>query len=140
MKLFWFIPTHGDGRYLGTGYGGRSLDYSYLKKIACAVDNLGFYGALLPSGTSCEDAWMRNCFSHVCLLRTTRAKVAAGRIHFFRARSSATTCCRNPRWEPRKEDLDTSRMKSARFNQFLPLVLPSFCWRCGRACHPLASW
>ena len=58
MKLFWFIPTHGDGRYLGTSYGGRSLDYSYLKQIACAVDNLGFYGALLPSGRSCEDAWI----------------------------------------------------------------------------------
>src|SRR6516164_4836956 len=58
MKLFWFIPTHGDGRYLGTSYGGRSLDYSYLKQIACAVDNLGFYGALLPSGRSCEDYWI----------------------------------------------------------------------------------
>ena len=58
MKLFWFIPTHGDGRYLGTSYGGRPLDYSYLKQIACAVDNLGFYGALLPTGRSCEDAWI----------------------------------------------------------------------------------
>jgi alkanesulfonate monooxygenase len=58
MKLFWFIPTHGDGRYLGTSYGGRPLDFSYLKQIACAVDNLGFYGALLPTGRSCEDAWI----------------------------------------------------------------------------------
>jgi alkanesulfonate monooxygenase len=58
MKLLWFIPTHGDGRYLGTSYGGRPLDFSYLKQIACAVDNLGFYGALLPTGRSCEDAWI----------------------------------------------------------------------------------
>jgi len=58
MKLLWFIPTHGDGRYLGTSYGGRSLDYGYLKQIACAVDNLGFFGALLPTGRSCEDAWV----------------------------------------------------------------------------------
>ena len=58
MKLLWFIPTHGDGRYLGTSYGGRSLDFGYLKQIACAVDNLGFYGALLPTGRSCEDAWV----------------------------------------------------------------------------------
>jgi alkanesulfonate monooxygenase len=58
MKLFWFIPTHGDGRYLGTSYGGRPLDFNYLKQIACAVDNLGFYGALLPTGRSCEDAWI----------------------------------------------------------------------------------
>ena len=58
MKLLWFIPTHGDGRYLGTSYGGRPLDYGYLKQIACAVDNLGFFGALLPTGRSCEDAWV----------------------------------------------------------------------------------
>ena len=58
MKLFWFIPTHGDGRYLGTSHGGRPLDFSYLKQIACAVDNLGFYGALLPTGRLCEDAWI----------------------------------------------------------------------------------
>jgi len=58
MKLFWFIPTHGDGRYLGTSYGARPLDFSYLKQIACAVDNLGFYGALLPTGRACEDAWI----------------------------------------------------------------------------------
>jgi len=58
MKLLWFIPTHGDGRYLGTSYGGRPLDFGYLKQIACAVDYLGFYGALLPTGRSCEDAWV----------------------------------------------------------------------------------
>jgi alkanesulfonate monooxygenase len=58
MKLLWFIPTHGDGRYLGTSDGGRPLDFGYLKQIACAVDNLGFYGALLPTGRSCEDAWV----------------------------------------------------------------------------------
>jgi hypothetical protein len=58
MKLFWFIPTHGDGRYLGTSHGGRPLDFTYLKQIACAVDNLGFYGALLPTGRLCEDAWI----------------------------------------------------------------------------------
>jgi hypothetical protein len=31
MKLFWFIPTHGDGRYLGTPTGGRPLDFDYLR-------------------------------------------------------------------------------------------------------------
>jgi alkanesulfonate monooxygenase len=58
MQLLWFIPTHGDGRYLGTGIGGRSTDLSYLKQIAQAVDRLGFTGALLPTGRSCEDAWI----------------------------------------------------------------------------------
>lgn len=58
MQVLWFIPTHGDGRYLGTGIGGRSTDLSYLKQIAQAVDRLGFTGALLPTGRSCEDAWI----------------------------------------------------------------------------------
>lgn len=58
MELFWFIPTHGDGRYLASGIGGRSGSHSYLKQIAQAVDNLGFTGALLPTGRSCEDAWV----------------------------------------------------------------------------------
>src|ERR1700728_1437838 len=58
MKLFWFIPTHGDGRYLGTPVGGRPLDFDYLRQVASAVDSLGFYGALLPTGRSCEDAWV----------------------------------------------------------------------------------
>src|SRR6476620_8052874 len=58
MELFWFIPTHGDGRYLASGIGGRSGSLSYLKQIAQAVDHLGFTGALLPTGRSCEDAWV----------------------------------------------------------------------------------
>src|SRR6478735_6039693 len=58
MELFWFIPTHGDGRYLGTPTGGRPLDYDYLRQIAAAVDSLGYYGALLPTGRSCEDSWV----------------------------------------------------------------------------------
>ncbi|MBD2329211.1 FMNH2-dependent alkanesulfonate monooxygenase [Alkalinema sp. FACHB-956] len=58
MQLLWFIPTHGDGRYLATAQGGRSTDLPYLKQIAQAVDNLGFTGALLPTGRSCEDAWV----------------------------------------------------------------------------------
>lgn len=58
MQILWFIPTHGDGRYLGTGIGGRSTDITYLTQIAQAVDRLGYTGALLPTGRSCEDAWI----------------------------------------------------------------------------------
>ncbi|MDF2644395.1 MAG: alkanesulfonate monooxygenase [Paenibacillus sp.] len=58
MELFWFIPTHGDGRYLGTSDGARSVSYSYCKQIAQAVDELGFQGVLLPTGKSCEDPWI----------------------------------------------------------------------------------
>ncbi|SDT93565.1 alkanesulfonate monooxygenase [Verrucomicrobium sp. GAS474] len=60
LDLFWFIPTHGDGRYLGggSGAGGRRIDHAYLTQVAQAADALGFGGVLLPTGRSCEDAWV----------------------------------------------------------------------------------
>lgn len=58
MQVLWFIPTHGDGRYLGTAIGGRSVNFDYWRQIAQAVDQLGYTGALLPTGRSCEDAWV----------------------------------------------------------------------------------
>lgn len=58
MKVFWFIPTHGDGRYLGTTHGARAVDYDYMQQIASAADRLGFEGVLIPTGSSCEDPWV----------------------------------------------------------------------------------
>ncbi|WP_145410858.1 FMNH2-dependent alkanesulfonate monooxygenase [Paenibacillus xylanexedens] len=58
MEVFWFIPTHGDGRYLGTSEGARAVTYHYCKQIAQAADELGYSGVLLPTGKSCEDAWI----------------------------------------------------------------------------------
>jgi alkanesulfonate monooxygenase len=58
MKIFWFLPTHGDNRYLGTERGARPVTYSYLKQIAQAADHLGFEGVLVPSGRACEDPWV----------------------------------------------------------------------------------
>ncbi|MDY7579694.1 FMNH2-dependent alkanesulfonate monooxygenase [Herbaspirillum sp. RTI4] len=58
MNVFWFIPTHGDSRYLGTTEGGRAVSYDYMKQVAVAADTLGYDGVLLPTGRSCEDAWV----------------------------------------------------------------------------------
>lgn len=58
IKALWFLPTHGDSRYLGTAEGGRAVDLPYLTQIAQAADALGYYGALLPTGRSCEDSWV----------------------------------------------------------------------------------
>ncbi|WP_288253169.1 FMNH2-dependent alkanesulfonate monooxygenase [uncultured Hydrogenophaga sp.] len=58
LKIFWFIPTHGDSRYLGTAEGARALDHGYLKQVAQAADNLGYEGVLIPTGRSCEDPWV----------------------------------------------------------------------------------
>jgi len=58
MNVLWFIPTHGDGRYLGTTEGSRAVSLGYMQQIAQAADNLGYSGVLLPTGRSCEDAWV----------------------------------------------------------------------------------
>lgn len=58
MDIFWFMPTHGDGRFLGTSHGARAVDLAYMHEIALAADSCGFGGILLPTGKSCEDAWI----------------------------------------------------------------------------------
>jgi len=57
-NILWFLPTHGDGRHLGTSIGGRAVDHAYLAEIAQAADRLGYYGVLIPTGRSCEDSWV----------------------------------------------------------------------------------
>jgi alkanesulfonate monooxygenase len=58
MKILWFIPTHGDSRYLGTSKGARLGSFDYFKQVAIAADSLGYEGVLLPTGRSCEDSWV----------------------------------------------------------------------------------
>ncbi|MDQ0087645.1 alkanesulfonate monooxygenase [Paenibacillus anaericanus] len=58
MNVFWFIPTYGDGKYLGTDKGSRAATPAYFRQIATAVDDLGFDGVLIPTGRGCEDAWV----------------------------------------------------------------------------------
>lgn len=56
--ILWFLPTHGDGRYLGSQVGARHVTLPYLSQIARAADDLGYFGVLLPTGRSCEDSWV----------------------------------------------------------------------------------
>ena len=56
LDLLWFLPTGGDGHYLGSAQGGRTVDHRYLRQIAQATDQLGYHGVLLPTGRGCEDA------------------------------------------------------------------------------------
>lgn len=56
-NCFGLFP-HGDGRYLGTKEGARAVSYHYCKQVAQAADELGYAGVLLPTGKSCEDAWI----------------------------------------------------------------------------------
>ncbi|MDQ8036098.1 MAG: FMNH2-dependent alkanesulfonate monooxygenase [Pedobacter sp.] len=58
LNIFWFIPTHGDSRYLGTSDGARQVSAEYTTQVAVAADTLGYDGVLLPTGRSCEDPWV----------------------------------------------------------------------------------
>lgn len=56
--IFWFLPTSGDTRYLGTSDFGRAPDSDYIQQIAIAADRLGYDGLLIPTGASCLDPWV----------------------------------------------------------------------------------
>lgn len=61
----WFLPTSGDGHDVGDGARTgvisrrhRPATIGYLTQIAQAAEQLGFTGALTPTGTWCEEAWL----------------------------------------------------------------------------------
>jgi alkanesulfonate monooxygenase len=65
LQFHWFLPTQGDGRRLieesrlaGVAGGPRSASIGYLIQVARAAEELGFDGALTPTGLWCEDAWV----------------------------------------------------------------------------------
>jgi alkanesulfonate monooxygenase len=57
MEVFWYLPTQGDERYLGTPIGRRQANYPYMQQIAQAVDKLGFGGMLIGTGQK-QDTWI----------------------------------------------------------------------------------
>ncbi|MFD7601629.1 LLM class flavin-dependent oxidoreductase [Streptomyces mirabilis] len=67
LTFHWFLPTNGDSRHVvGGGHGtpvtaaggDRPPSIGYLTQIARAAEDLGFTGALTPTGAWCEDAWL----------------------------------------------------------------------------------
>ncbi|MFF9203905.1 LLM class flavin-dependent oxidoreductase [Streptomyces sp. NPDC014986] len=67
LTFHWFLPTNGDSRHVvGGGHGtpvtaagaDRPPNIGYLTQIARAAEQLGFTGALTPTGAWCEDAWL----------------------------------------------------------------------------------
>ena len=89
LTLHWFLPTSGDSRSLvGAGQGVprdaaglresvdgpgafREPSIDYLADVARTAERLGFTGALTPTGTFCEDAWL---VTAALLRETTRLK------------------------------------------------------------------
>jgi alkanesulfonate monooxygenase len=57
-RIYWYLPTHGDSRYLGNYGPQRAGSLAYLSQIALAAEELGYYGVLIPTGRYCEDAWL----------------------------------------------------------------------------------
>ncbi len=65
LTFHWFLPTSGDSRNItGGGHGAevvhrdRRVTIRYLRQIATAAEDLGFEGALTPTGLWCDDAWL----------------------------------------------------------------------------------
>jgi len=72
IVLHWFLPTNGDSRTdlsLGNAVGAvgsrvtadgaeRAPDIGYIGQIARSAEQLGFAGALTPTSSWCEDAWI----------------------------------------------------------------------------------
>ena len=72
IVVHWFLPTNGDSRTdlsLGNAVGAagsrvtaggteRAPDIGYIGQIARSAEQLGFAGALTPTSSWCEDAWI----------------------------------------------------------------------------------
>ncbi len=58
MDIYWYLPTHNDGPYIGTDHMSRPATPEYLAQMASAADQLGYIGVLVPTGNVCEDAWV----------------------------------------------------------------------------------
>jgi alkanesulfonate monooxygenase len=92
LEAHWFLPLHGDGRYLASTEQARPTSLDYLAAVARAADTLGFTGLLLPNGRSCEDAWVA-ASAMAALTRRVRFIVAqrsTGISPTIAARMSAT--------------------------------------------------
>src|SRR3989441_3396408 len=65
----WFLPTMGDSETIGPPTRGPTADY--LADVATAAEDAGFGFALVPVGTTCQDAWLA---SAVIAARTQKLK------------------------------------------------------------------
>ena len=58
LDFLWFIPSSGDGAYLGTDKLSRPSDPDYFRAVAQAADQLGYSGVLIPTGVACEESFL----------------------------------------------------------------------------------
>ena len=58
LDFLWFIPSSGDGAYLGSDLRARPGDPDYFRQIARAADGLGYSGVLIPTSVACEESFI----------------------------------------------------------------------------------
>jgi alkanesulfonate monooxygenase len=81
IRLHWYLPTIGDRREIvGAGDDSqlavgpsasriRPPTIAYLGEIARTAEPLGFESVLTPTGSWCEDAWIRRPFEDAARAR-----------------------------------------------------------------------
>ena len=52
----WFLPSMGDAEIIGPPTREATLEY--LVDVAKTAEDAGFNFALIPVGTTCQDAWL----------------------------------------------------------------------------------
>ncbi|WIV19967.1 LLM class flavin-dependent oxidoreductase [Paenibacillus polygoni] len=57
VEFGWFIPTNGDGRYIGTTLE-REPSPEYFIQVAKAAEKAGYEFTLIPAGGDCWDGWI----------------------------------------------------------------------------------
>ncbi|WP_067621003.1 LLM class flavin-dependent oxidoreductase [Alicyclobacillus acidiphilus] len=57
IEFGWFIPTSGDGPYIGVP-PEREATLDYMIDVAQAAEAAGFTFALIPTGSTCIDGWV----------------------------------------------------------------------------------
>jgi alkanesulfonate monooxygenase len=57
VEFGWFIPTSGDGRYIGVK-PERAPSQAYFVEVAKAAEEAGYEFALIPAGGECWDGWI----------------------------------------------------------------------------------
>ncbi|MBB3908131.1 LLM class flavin-dependent oxidoreductase [Anoxybacteroides rupiense] len=58
VHFYWYVPTNGDGEYLGLKTPERPPTLDYIVQIAQTAETAGFEGILIPTGIPYLDSWM----------------------------------------------------------------------------------
>lgn len=58
VHFYWYVPTNGDGEYLGLNEPQRKPTLDYIVNVAKAAEEAGFEGVLIPTGIPYLDSWI----------------------------------------------------------------------------------